>query len=69
MKVLDAAGNSTTLSPHTADGDYVIHSFSATKDETVTIHLEKLAKALAAGELAKFVEVTPGHLKKAKSAK
>jgi hypothetical protein len=69
MKVLDAAGNSTTLSPHTADGDYVIHSFSATKDETVTIHLEKLAKALAAGELAKFVEVNPGHLKKAKSVK
>jgi hypothetical protein len=68
-KVLDAAGNSTTLSPHTDDGDFVIHSFSAVKGETVTIHLEKLAKALATGEFAKFVEVTPGHLKKAKSVK
>jgi hypothetical protein len=69
FKVLDAAGNGTTLSPHTEDGDYIIHSYSATKDETVTIHLEKLAKALATGELAKFVEVTSGHLKKAKSVK
>lgn len=68
-KVLDAAGNSTTLSPHTDDGDYIIHSYSAAKDETVTIHLEKLAKALATGEFAKFVEITPGHLKKAKAVK
>ncbi len=64
-KVLDAAGNSTTLSPHTEDGDYVIHSYSVVKDETVTIHLEKLMKALAtAPELKKFVEVKTGHVKK-----
>lgn len=64
-KVLDAAGNSTTLSPHTVDGDYVIHSYSAQKDETVTIHLEKMLKALAADpKLAKFIEVKTGHSKK-----
>lgn len=65
-KVLDAAGNSTTLSPHTDDGDYVIHSYSAGKNETVTIHVEKLLKALAqTPALAKFVEVAAGHKKKA----
>lgn len=64
-KVLDAAGNSTTLSPHTDDGDYVIHSYSAVKGETVTIHLEKLLKALAqTPALAKFVDVKPGHVKR-----
>jgi hypothetical protein len=64
-KVLDAAGNSTTLSPHTEDGDYVIHSYSAPKDETITIHLEKLIKALAGTpELKKFVEVQKGHAKR-----
>jgi len=70
-KVLDAAGNSTTLSPHTADGDYVIHSFSNVKGETVTIHLEKLVKALVAKDasLAKFVEVGAGHVKKPKTVK
>lgn len=47
-KVLDALGNSNTLSPHTDDGDFVIHSYSAVKDETITIHIEKLLKALAA---------------------
>jgi hypothetical protein len=67
-KVLDAAGNSTTISPHTEDGDYVIHSYSNVKDETVTIHLEKLVKALADDpKLAKFVTVEKGHIKKAKS--
>jgi len=68
-KVLDAAGNSTTLSPHTEDGDYIIHSYSAAKGETVTIHLEKLLKAIAVGELAKYVEVESGRVKKAKAPK
>jgi len=64
-KVLDAAGNSTTLSPHTDDGDYVIHSYSAKKDETVTLHVEKLLKALAnTPALARFVDVKPGHVKR-----
>ena len=68
-KVLDAAGNSTTLSPHTADGDYVIHSFSNVKGETVTIHLEKLVKALVDKDpsLAKYVDMGDGHVKKPKS--
>ena len=61
-KVLDAAGNSTTLSPHTSDGDYVIHSYSVKKDETVTIHVEKLLKALATTpELRRFVVVNRGQ--------
>jgi len=70
-KVLDATGNSTTLSPHTADGDYIIHSYSAEKEETVTIHLEKMLKALAKNDktLAKYIEVTDGQLKKAKNIK
>jgi hypothetical protein len=65
-KVLDAAGNSTTISPHTEDGDYVIHSFSNPKGETITIHLEKMLKALAARDksLAQFVEVTSGEKKR-----
>ena len=63
-KVLDAAGNSTTLSPHTEEGDFVIHSYSAKKKETVTIHLEKLVKALATTpELKRFVQVQKGHIK------
>jgi len=66
LKVLDAAGNSTTISPHTEDGDYVIHSFSAGREETVTIHLEKLVKELVKGNkaLAKFVTVASGHTKR-----
>ncbi|MDP2731078.1 MAG: hypothetical protein Q8O55_11450 [Dehalococcoidales bacterium] len=64
MKVLDAAGNSTTLSPHTEDGDFVIHSYSAVKGKTVTIHLEKLVNALASNpELKKFVTIGKGHVK------
>jgi len=67
LKAMDAAGNVTVLSPHTDDGDYVIHSYSAVKDETVTIHIEKLIKALAADpKLAKFVKVASGHVKKPK---
>ena len=58
MKVLDAAGNSTTLSPHTKDGDYMIHSFSALKESTVRIHLEKLVRALVEKDpsLKEFIE-------------
>ena len=67
-KVLDAAGNSTTLSPHTEDGDYIIHSYSVVKDQTITIHLEKLINALAGTpELKKFVQVAQGHALKAES--
>ncbi|MDD4891600.1 MAG: hypothetical protein PHU85_16905, partial [Phycisphaerae bacterium] len=66
MKAMDAAGNVTVLSPHTDDGDYVIHSYSAVKDETVTIHLEKLVKELAKGDLAKYVEVSSGFVKTAR---
>jgi len=67
-KVLDAAGNSTTLSPHTSDGDFVIHSFSMVKGETVTIHLEKLAKELAKdAKYAAFVDVGAGHVKQPKN--
>lgn len=71
MKVLDAAGNSTTISPHTKDGDYVIHSFSANKKETVTIHLEKLVNALVEGnpELAKYVTYGDGVVKSPKAVK
>lgn len=65
LKVLDAAGNSTTLSPHTDDGDFVIHSYSALKDETVTVHLEKLLKALAnTPALQRFMEVKQGYSKR-----
>ncbi len=68
-KVLDAAGNSTTISPHTSDGDYVIHSFANDKGETITIHLEKMLKAIAASnpELSKYVVVEKGHVKKPKT--
>ena len=47
--VIDAAGNVTLLSPHSEDGDYIIHSYSAKKDKTVVIHLEKLIGRLAEG--------------------
>ena len=60
-KVLDATGNSTTLSPHTPDGDIVIHHYSPVKDETTTIHIEKLAKALSDEGYSEFVEVFKGH--------
>lgn len=59
---MDSAGNSTTLTPHTSDGDYIIKSYSAAKGETLTVHLEKLLKALAAKdkEIASFIEVEKG---------
>ncbi len=64
-KVMDAAGNVTVLSPHTEDGDYVIHSYSALRNETVTIHLEKLIKELAKDpKLAKFIEFSSGEKKR-----
>ncbi len=68
-KVLDAAGNSTTLSPHTPDGDYIIHSYSVEKDETVTIHIEKLMRAIAATDpsLARFIKVGSGLVRKAEA--
>ncbi|KKN50486.1 hypothetical protein LCGC14_0632110 [marine sediment metagenome] len=58
MKVLDAAGNSTTLSPHTPDGDFIINSYSAMKEKTVRVHLEKLINALVERDpsLAEFIE-------------
>lgn len=63
MKAMDAAGNATVLSPHTPDGDFVIHSYSAKKDQTVTIHLEKLLLALAdSAELKKYVKVKKGNV-------
>ena len=65
-KVLDAAGNSTTLSPHTEDGDYVVFSYSVKKDETVMIHLEKMMKLLEEklGDDAKgLIEVFKGEAK------
>ncbi len=63
LKVADAAGNQTTLSPHTPDGDYIIHSTSGVKNRTITIHLEKLVKALINKDpsLAKFVEDFDGY--------
>lgn len=61
-KVLDAAGNSTTLSSHSPDSDFIIRSYAPAKDETILIHLEKLAKALVDShpELSQFVEVLKG---------
>lgn len=44
---MDAAGNATLNSPHTPDGDFIIHSFSVVKGKTVRIHLEKLIRLLA----------------------
>jgi hypothetical protein len=64
MKAMDALGNVTVLSPHTPDGDFVIHSYSAEKDETITVHLEKLLKALATTPaLSRFVKMQTGHVK------
>lgn len=61
---MDAAGNATLISPHSMDGDFVIHSYSATKDETVTVHLEKLIDALVKSDktLAKFIEHGKGQV-------
>ncbi|MDI6787645.1 MAG: hypothetical protein QME51_04675, partial [Planctomycetota bacterium] len=56
---LDAAGNATLNSPHTPDGDYIIYSYGAVKNSTLTIHLEKFLRALAAkfpGEFEQFIE-------------
>ena len=44
---LDAAGNATLNSAHSDDGDYIAFSYSAKKDKTIAIHLEKLCRALA----------------------
>ena len=64
MQAMDAVGNVSVLSPHTKDGDYVIHSYSAKKDETVTIHLEKLMRELTdTPQLRKFVEIQQGYVK------
>jgi hypothetical protein len=62
LKVMDAAGNSTLLSPHTPDGDYIIQSYSAKKDATIVIHLEKLLRTLANkdSKLKEFFDVVDG---------
>jgi hypothetical protein len=62
MRVMDAAGNSTVLSPHTEDGDYIINSFSAAKGKTFRVHLEKLCAALVAknSNLSEFIEWLDG---------
>ena len=60
--MMDAVGNTTLQTPHTKDGDYVIHSYSIKKDCTITIHLEKLVAALAARDpsISRFITETPG---------
>ena len=64
---LDAAGNATLNSPHSADGDYIIYSYSARKNQTVVIHLEKMLRALAArfpAEMAALMDESPGLVHK-----
>ena len=62
LKVLDATGNSTTLSPHeTVDGkigaDWTFHSVNTVSGKMLHIEVEKLLKALAAQDpaLAQYI--------------
>lgn len=43
---MDAAGNAVLNSPHSNDGDLIIHHFNARQNKTVRIHLEKLLRQL-----------------------
>lgn len=62
LTAIDATGNTTVLSPHTKDGDYIIHSYSAKKKKTIRIHIEKMLRQLAKdkAEYKKFFEEVEG---------
>ena len=60
MKVIDAAGNTTTLSPHDDDGQWVFHSKDTVTGEVLHIHMEKLMRRLndefGGGFIEEFIE-------------
>jgi len=64
LNVRDAAGNTTVLSPHNEDGDYIIASYSEKKGKTLKVNLEKLCLRLAEkfpNDFADLVEVAEGQ--------
>jgi hypothetical protein len=46
LYTMDAAGNATLNSPHTPEGDYIIHSYSIKKGKTLRVHLEQFVRAM-----------------------
>lgn len=51
MTAIDATGNTTVLSPHDSEGNFIIHSYSKAKSKTLVVELERLINA--------FVELHP----------
>jgi hypothetical protein len=60
MKVIDAAGNITTLSPHDDEGRWVFHSQDSTTGRVLHVEMEKLMRRLdeefGGGYIEEFVE-------------
>ena len=60
MRVIDASGNATTLSPHDDDGQWVFHSKDTVTGEVLHIHMEKLMRRLndeyGGGFIEEFIE-------------
>ena len=46
VKVMDAAGNKTTISPHDDNGEWVFHSQNDTTKRVLHVKMEKLLKRL-----------------------
>jgi hypothetical protein len=46
MKVIDAAGNITVLSPHDDDGRWIYHSKNSVTGKVLHVHMEKLVRKL-----------------------
>ena len=46
MKVIDAAGNVTVLSPHDDDGNWIFNSKDSTTGKVLHVHMEKLMRKL-----------------------
>ena len=60
MKVIDAAGNITVLSPHDDDGQWVFHSRDSTTGRVLHIKMEQLMRRLdeelGGGFIEEFIE-------------
>lgn len=58
LEGIDSGGNETTLTPHMADGRYIINSYSAVKGETLRVHVEMIFDWLTKKfpEIARYVE-------------
>ena len=63
LKVMDAAGNVTVISPHDENGEWIFKSYSPKKGKTLRVDMEKLILDLVAEnqKLSKYVRYFEGN--------